>query len=233
MEHVRQKMEEIRQKQKKLQEDSQLTTDSSPVNDRSQYLLALGGIAAGLIIAVMVWLAKSVVTTDHTDMIAPEKAEAVYTGEIRKSSDNIALLNERVELLTESVSTLEARLNRVMVLTDSITRLEKELGAASRQQIPEAADARPAFDRNESSASRAVHSTPEAGKAFAATHTVKARVNLRPSASLNTTPVAVLDAGTEVEYIKKADDWYYVNTQFHGKGWCSPDYLSPVLPKQH
>ena len=72
--------------------------------------------------------------------------------------------------------------------------------------------------------------TFKTAKAFVPTHTVRANLNLRPSASLNTTPIAVLKVGSEVEYIKEANGWYYVNTQLHGKGWCSSEYLSPLSP---
>ena len=82
----------------------------------------------------------------------------------------------------------------------------------------------------EPNASRSAHMTSEAVKAFVPTHTVRAKLNLRPSASLDTTPIAVLKVGSEVEYIREADGWYYVNTQFHGKGWCSSEYLSSLSP---
>ena len=72
--------------------------------------------------------------------------------------------------------------------------------------------------------------TSKAVKAFIPTHTVRAKLNLRPSASLDTTPIAVLKVGSEVEYIREADGWYYVNTQLHGKGWCSSEYLSSLSP---
>jgi uncharacterized protein YgiM (DUF1202 family) len=84
----------------------------------------------------------------------------------------------------------------------------------------------------ESNVSRAVQTATETGEAFFPSHTVKAKVNLRPSASLHTTPIAVLNVGTEVEYISKSDGWYYVNTLTHGKGWCSSEYLSPLSPTQ-
>jgi len=225
MEHVRQKMEEIRQQQRKgLQENLQATTKSSPAGDKSQYIIALGGVAAGLIIATVVWLGKSIVTTDNINMIAPE--------EIKKPSDNIAHLNERVELLTDTISNLEAKLMRIMVLTNSITNIENKHVSSSQQDIPESADAKSTFDMKEPNASRVVHMTPETEKAFIPTHTVKAKLNIRSSSSLNATPIAVLEAGSEVEYISEADGWYYVNTQFQGKGWCSSDYLSPLMPTQ-
>jgi hypothetical protein len=228
MERVRQKMEEVIQKQKRLQEQSQAKTQSSSARDKSHYILALGGVAAGLTIAVIVWLAKSIVTTDHVTM----SADAIHTGLIKKSSDNIVRLNERVELLTESVSSLEARLMRVLVLTDSITGIDKKDASSSSQAIPEAADAGSAFAIQDPNASSASHTIPEAEKAFVPTHAVNARINLRPSPSSNTTPIALLNAGSEVEYISETDGWYYVNTQSHGKGWCSSEYLSPVSPAQ-
>ena len=82
----------------------------------------------------------------------------------------------------------------------------------------------------EPNASRSAHMTSEAVKAFVPTHTVRTKLNLRPSASLDTTPIAVLKVGSEVEYIREADGWYYVNTQFHGKGWCASEYLSSLSP---
>jgi glucose/arabinose dehydrogenase len=81
----------------------------------------------------------------------------------------------------------------------------------------------------EPNVSRSAVMKPEAIKAFVPTHTVKTNLNLRPSPSLNTAPIAVLKAGSEVEYIKEDDDWYYVNTQLHGKGWCSSKYLTSLL----
>ena len=227
MERARHKIEEVIQKQKWLKEQSQAKTEN-----KSQYIIALGGVAAGLTIAVIAWLTMSIVMTDHINMSEADQAVTIHTGVIKKSSNNIAELNERVESLTESVSTLEARLMQIMALTDSIAIVKANYAASSPQQIPEPADANSAFDMNDSNASSVVDNLPETGKAFIPTHTVKTRVNLRPSASLHTTPIAVLNAGTGVEYISKSGGWYYVNTQSHGKGWCSSEYLSPLLPTQ-
>jgi hypothetical protein len=93
MERVRQKMEEVIQKQKWLQEQSQVKNRSSTAKDKSQYILALGGVAAGLTIAVIVWLAMSIVMTDHINMSEADKAVTIHTGVIKKSSDNIAEMN--------------------------------------------------------------------------------------------------------------------------------------------
>ena len=108
---------------------------------------------------------------------------------------------------------------------------EKEATApeenSSAPQIAEPGERQAATEPN---ASRSAHMTSEAVKALVPTHTVTAKLNLRPSASLDTTPIAVLKVGSEVEYIREADGWYYVNTQFHGKGWCSSEYLSSLSP---
>jgi hypothetical protein len=208
MERVRHKMEEAIQKRKRLQEQSQANLESRSAKDKSQYSLALGWLAAGFTLAVMVWFAKSIVIPDHSDMSATDRAVAIERGEIKKSSDEIAMLNERVDSMARSVSSLEAQLTHVMALSDSIAIVETKRASSSLQQIT------------------------ETGKEFIPTHTVKTRVNLRPSASLNTTPITVLNIGTEVEYISESDGWYYVNTQSHGAGWCSSEYLSPLLPSQ-
>ena len=68
------------------------------------------------------------------------------------------------------------------------------------------------------------------GNSFIPTHKVTTRLNLRPSASLDSTPVATLGAGTKIEYIHENGGWYYVNTEQHGKGWCASRYLSPLQP---
>jgi hypothetical protein len=232
MKRVRQKMEEEIQKQKWLQGQYQPKTGSSPAKDKSQYMIALGGIAAGLTIAVIFMLAKSLITKEHINMFAADRDNVIQTGEIRKPSDEIAMLNERVKSLTETVYNLESQLTHVQALTDSIAIVETKRSASSPSQLPEPVDVNSASDMNNSNVSTVVDNAPETVKAFIPTHTVKTRINLRPSASLHTTPIAVLNVGTEVEYISKSDGWYYVNTQSHGKGWCSSEYLSPLLPTQ-
>ena len=232
MERARHKIEEVIKKQKRLHEQSQTTTETRPSKDKSQYLLALGGVAAGLTIAVIIWLASTIVTTEHIDTSKADKAVTIHTGLIRKSSDTIAQLNERVESLTGSVASLEDRITQILALTNSNAIVETKLDASSPHQITASAATHSKFDMNESNATRADTKAPETGKVFNPTHTVKTRVNLRPSASLNTKPIAVLNVGTEVKYISYSDGWYYVDTQSHGKGWCSSDHLAPLLPAQ-
>jgi hypothetical protein len=121
---------------------------------------------------------------------------------------------------------------RTIMRTASNTDIEKKHISTSKQHIPESADAELAFDTKKPNDSKALHMTPEAVKGFVPTHTIKDRLNLRPSSSFDSTPIAVLKAGSEVEYIKEADGWYYVDTPLHGKGWCSSEYLSPLSPIQ-
>jgi hypothetical protein len=221
MERARQKIQEVIQERKRLLEKAQAQTESRSATDKSQYILAIGGVAAGLTIAVIVWLATTIMRTDHIAMSATDSAIVIHKGAISKLDENIARLNGRLESLTKSVSNLEARLIHLVRLTDSIAKTETQHATSFPQQLPE------------STASRSPQITTEAGREFVPTHIAKARVNLRPAASLNTTPVTVLDAGTKVRYIRESDGWYFVNTPSHGKGWCSSEYLAPLSPTQH
>jgi hypothetical protein len=112
-----------------------------------------------------------------------------------------------------------------LVPAPQIAETEAPPPVEAPEQIAEPDEPQAATEPN---ASRSAHMTSEAVKAFVPTHTVRAKLNLRPYASLKTTPIAVLKVGSEVEYIKEADGWYYVNAQLHGKGWCSSEYLSSL-----
>jgi ABC-type uncharacterized transport system fused permease/ATPase subunit len=225
-------IEEIRQKQKKMYEHSQASTEFGSANDWSQIIVALGGVAAGLTLAVIVLLAYSIVTTGHFKTIIPKASDVSHTDNVKKSSDNIAQLNRRVKLLTETVSSLEAKLMRVMELTVSISNIEEKHASFSQEDIHEADGAKSASDINESNALRAIQVTSEIKKPFLPTHTVKVRLNLRPTATLNSRPITTLKVGTEVQYISQSDGWDYVYTRLHGKGWCSSGNLSPLLQTQ-
>ena len=232
MEHVREKIEEIRQQQKRMHKHSQVLAESGSANNRSQIIVALGGIAAGLALVVIVWLAYSIVTTGHIWMIMPEAAKASHTDEIKKLSDNIAQLNERVELLTDTVTRLEASLMRVRVLAYPINNTEEVHASSSHGNMHESVEAKSASTTNESNAPSIAQVSADTSKPFIPTHTVKARLNLRPATTLNSRPIATLRVGTKVQYISQSDGWDYVNTRLHGKGWCSSDYLSPLLQTQ-
>jgi len=237
MERVKRKMDVAEQQRKRLQENAEDVErlndwiDGKPTSTLEKFtqhlttsqktFLLLAGTAAGVAIAIIVWWAEPVRTVNNSSMISLESAESIQTSEIKNPSDNIAHLNERVEMLTDTITDLEVKLMRVLVLADGITDLEHKLVTAN---------ARAVFNTMEPTASGVAKTTPETEGVFTPTHTVKAKLNLRPSASLNTTPVAVLKVGSRVEYISEIDGWYYVNAQSHGKGWCSSDYLSPLLP---
>jgi hypothetical protein len=214
MEHASHKMEHLIQRQKQLLQQSQADAESQSTRDKAHYAMAIGGVAAGLTIAVIAWLANSVLTTSRLDTGASERSVAVQSGEIAQLNDSIARLSGRVESLTVSVSDLGSRFTRLMELTESIARI-----GTQHPSTPQSL--------SDSTSSPAIQASNESAQAFLPTHIVKTRVNLRPAASLNSAPVTVLDVGTKVEYLSKSDGWYYVNTQSHGKGWCSSDHLSP------
>ncbi len=254
MERVKQKMGQARRQQKRLQEYPQVATEFSSVGRKptltiakfAQHLtksndrfLFFGGTAAIIAIVVMAWWAKPDRTPDDSSMIALKTAEAAQAGQVTgtqpHSSDfqepglDLDHLNERMELLADKITNLEVKFTRVLVLADSITAIENKLVTATQQNKPVYTGAKSAFDTMEPTASGAAHTIPDTAGVFTPTHSVQAMLNLRPSASLNTTPITTLKVGSKVEYINEVDDWYYVNTQTHGKGWCASSYLAPLL----
>jgi len=231
MEEVRRKMEEVRQRHKRLHPYSQSNTEPASSKDPSRYLIALGGVVAGLTIAGLFWLARTTLT-DHMDFTAVTIADVIQPDRLRRSTGAIAQLNERVESLNHTVGTLEAKLTRVMVITDAISSDNENHAGSSPQSLSESDEHDSESDSSRVSVSRDVRGAPETSEPFVATHTVKAKLNLRPTTSLDSKPIAVLKVGTEVQYIRESDGWDYVMTQFHGKGWCSSKYLSPVLPRE-
>ena len=217
MEHVSHKMEHLIQRQKQLLEQSQANAKSRSAKDKTPYAMAVGGVAAGLTFALIIWLAKSIIT-EQIDTSATDRAVAGYTGAIGELSGKIARLSGNIGSLTASVSDLESRITRLMELTESIANMETRYSSSHQTSA-------------DSTSSTALPMPAESIRSFVPTHIVKTRVNLRPAASLNTTPIAVLDVGTEVEYLSKSDGWYYVNTRSHGQGWCSSEYLDTLQDK--
>jgi hypothetical protein len=215
MDYVNRKMEQARQqrmeekiaeamnRQKSSQQDTQDESSAGFTHFKQNTFLVLLGIVAGVAIATTVGWMKS--------------------GEpgIDPSSQNIDLLNKRVELLDNSITSLEVKLTRLLLLVDSIRDIDKT-------QVPERADTMPATDSVQPAAvePESMAANREAG--FTPTHIVVTKLNLRPSASLNTTPIGILSPGTRVEKISENGDWYYVNTEADGTGWCSSGYLSPL-----
>jgi hypothetical protein len=231
MGQVRQRIEEIKQLQReRMQGSPQTTTGYGAAHDRPQYLIALGGVAVGLLIAAVIWLANPLATEDNSNSIRPEAAGTISVDELRKTNDNIARLNHRMELLADKFASIDAKFERILVMTDSMSNVENKDASPLQELSPDPAVQAPEYSKDTSGTTRADNIAHEAEQAFVPTHRVNARVNLRPSTALNTTPIAVLDTGTEVEYISETDGWYYVNTRSHGKGWCASDYLSPLQP---
>jgi hypothetical protein len=231
MEDVRRKMEEVKKKHMRQHAYSQGNTESASSRDNSPLLIALGGVVAGLTIAGLVWLARTTIA-DHIDFTAATTADIIQPGEFRKSTETIAELNERVEALNHTVGTLEAKLTRVMEITDAISSDNENHAGSSPQDLSESDEHDSENNSSRVSVSRTVRGVPETREPFVATHMVKAKLNLRPTTSLDSKPIAVLKAGTEVQYIRESDGWDYVMTQSNVKGWCSSEYLSPVLPRE-
>ena len=253
MEHVKEKMAQARQHRKMLQENPQAQTDfiqadrdsTSNLAKFNRYLslgrnasLFIGGAAAGIVVVAIVWWVKSAGVAGDTSTIALETAEAIQargaavlqsgTSGFKKPIDGIAHLNERVESLNNTIINLEVKLMHVLSLADSIADIESKRVTATQHYKSATNETESAFDTMEPTASGIVPTTHETTEAFIPTHTVNARLNLRPSVSLSTTPIAILKVGAQVEYRSEIDDWYYVNTKSSGKGWCASSYLSSL-----
>ena len=223
MDYVNRKMEQARQqrmeekiaeamnRQKDSQQDTQVESNAgftfgkffSYFKQGQNTLLLLLGIAAGVAItATIVWVESGQPGIEH-------------------SSQNIDLLNKRVELLDDNIARLEATFTRLLLLADSTRGIDNK-------QVSERADTLSAIDSMEPAAVELAPSAANKEEGFTPTHTVVTKLNLRPSASLNTTPLGILPPGTKVEKISENGDWYYVNTEAGETGWCSSDYLSPL-----
>jgi hypothetical protein len=227
MEQARQRIEVIKQQQRKRMRESNLPiAESGGAHARPQYLIALGGIAVGLMIAAVIWLTKPLATEDEYESNQTKAAEVITSAEIKKTNDNIARLNHHVEMLSETITNVDAKFKSILVMAESMADVESKNVYTLQELSPD-----PAAEDN-SGKSRVGNTAHEMGQEFAPTHVVNARINLRSSMSLDTTPIAVLDIGTKVEYISETDGWYYVNTRSHGKGWCSSEYLSSLQGSQ-
>ena len=223
MDYVNRKMEQARQqrmeekiaeamnRQKDSQQDTQVESNAgftfgkffSYFKQGQNTLLLLLGIAAGVAITATVgWVKSGQPGVEH-------------------SSQGIDLLNTRVELLDDNIARLEATLTRLLLLADSIKKVDNT-------PVSERADPLSAIDSTEPAAIELVPGAANKGEGFTPTHTVVTKLNLRPSASLNTTPLGILSPGTKVQKISENGDWFYVNTEAGETGWCSSDYLSSL-----
>jgi hypothetical protein len=229
MEQARQRIEEIKQQQRKrMRGGNPPTSGFGDIHDRQKYLIALGGIAAGLMIAAVIWLTQPLLTEDNHESNQQDAAEAVSSDEIRKANENIARLNHHMEMLSETISSMDAKFKRILLMAESMNDVANKNAFTLQELSTDAAAETVEFAEDNSGKPGMDNIAHDAQQEFSPTHYVNARINLRPSMSLDTTPIAVLDIGAEVEYISETGGWYYVNTRSHGKGWCSSEYLSSL-----
>lgn len=229
MEDVRRRIEQVKQKHKLLHACSQYPAESTSPKNNSQYFIAIGGVVAGLTIAGLFWLARAIIV-GHINFTASATADVIEPREFRKSTEAIAQLNGHVEALTHTVGALEAKLTRVMEITESISGGDEKTVHPSQGTSLASNNLDYAGISNNMSLSRDDHDMPDTREPFVPTHTVKTRLNLRPAASLNSKPITVLKVGEKVQLIHESNGWDFVNTQSDGEGWCSSEFLSPVLP---
>jgi hypothetical protein len=221
--NVRQKLNEIRQKQLEPDTNPETKEQSTASGNKSLNIAALGGVAAGFIAA---WLMNSFLSNDNDDLITQSSRVAIYGNDIREANKTLEQLNDRVVLLTESISGLEAELTQAIGLVE--TNKETETITITDQGGPEADDEKPVTTPAEPQVSGLADSPAISDQAFKPTHTVRTKLNLRPSTSLDDEPIGVLSAGTEVRYLDEENGWYYVDTEQFGIGWCASEYLSPL-----
>jgi hypothetical protein len=212
--NVRNKLNEIRQKQLDSYTNLQAIKPSTTARNKSLIIAVLGGVAAGFITA---WLINSFLSTRYGDLTGQKSRVAFNEGEIRGVNKTIEQLNDRVETLSKSVSSLEVELNK---------KFEKSI--ITDKELPEPADEKPVSTPVASQDLEIADSAAISDKTFIPTHVVMSRLNLRTSASLDDVSIGVLRTGTEVSYIDESNGWYYVDTKQLGKGWCASEYLSPL-----
>lgn len=148
--------------------------------------------------------------------------------EIMRPSQSIGILTKRVQLLADNVSALENKLTHVLAIADAIENYPDKQATDERQHTLESPDTRPATETVDS-ASRPVAPEKAASKAvFTPTHSVASRLNLRAAASREARRLGILSTGARVQKIDEDRDWYYVDTEEYGKGWCFSEYLHPL-----
>jgi uncharacterized protein YgiM (DUF1202 family) len=212
-----QKIEEAMNRHKRPQINSEVGSNSGFTFQKlfsypssKNVSLVLVGIAVGVAItATIAWVNSGESGVDHV-------------------SQNIDLLNKRVKTLDDNITNIEVKLTRLQILTDSIKDIENKPALADQQQISETAVDMSVIDSMGPPAAGQAHEEVTRDEVFTPTHTVTINLNLRPSPSLDTTPIEVLSAGTKVEKISENNGWFQVNTATQKQGWCSSRYLSEL-----
>ena len=216
--NIRNKLNEIRQKRLESEKNIRANETSSTSNDKPLIIMALSGVATGLIIAWLIYLSLS---TDDADLITQKSRIVIYENEIREANKIIEQLNDRVELLTETISNLEPELVQTNEFMED-NKIAEKMNSTGQEPSEQARETlQPTTSESQDSAAASA-------TAFIPTHVVKTRLNLRTSRSLDNVPIGILNTGTEVRYIDEVNGWYYVDTRQLGKGWCASEYLSPL-----
>ena len=114
MDQVQKRLDEIKQNQLQMQESIQAARARASTKDKSHLNTALIGIAAGITIAVIAWLAYALLTTKDIDIRTWDIRTAILGKLNSKTDEQIEQLNDRVELLSESISRLEMRFDQFM-----------------------------------------------------------------------------------------------------------------------
>jgi hypothetical protein len=223
---VRHRLNEIREKQLKLQTNTRTRKDNRKTREKALYLAAIGGVAAGITIAVIAWLAWSLMTTKQISTGIPRPEATIHTNTINEMNQKIGHLSKQIVVLTSTITDLEKR----FVSFNSEPKPDTDSGGKSTDrylvETPTPSELR-AFPENTSNeASNDIKADAEFD-ALASTHRVTERVNLRPMPSTDKPAIATLKAGSEVQYLREKDDWSFVKTESYGEGWVASEYLSP------
>jgi hypothetical protein len=214
---IRKRLNEIRQKQLESQPIHRSSTETTVAGEKSQFIAALVGVAIGIAIAVIAW---SLMTANQGNSSPAQLQPPIYTSKIREANEQIEHLSARIDLMTDSISGLEERLARLTAASEHTLTTDPNTSSSQHREVPV------------HTGSDTAALMPETESIFVPTHRVTARVNLRPSPSVETLPITTLDNGVEVQYLREDGNWFYVDTKVHGKGWCASEYLSPLRESQ-
>ena len=216
--NIRNKLNEIRQKRLESEKNIQANETSWTSNDKTLIIMALSGVATGLIIAWLIYLSLS---TDDADLIAQKSRIVIYENEISEANKIIEQLHDRIELLAGSISSLEPEIVHTNEFMED-NKIAEKMDSTGQEPSEQARETlQPTTSESQDSAAASA-------TAFIPTHVVKTRLNIRTSRSLDNVPIGILNTGTEVRYIDEVNGWYYVDTRQLGKGWCASEYLSPL-----
>ena len=223
---VRQRLNEIRQKQMDLQSSTRSSRDSAVASDKSQYIVALGGVTAGITIAIIAWLVWSLMVVKQGIHDTTGSQTAIQTNTINELSEKIDHLSELIVLLTDSISGLEKGLTSLINESGFSAKSAHRNTVARHSELEPPATTQASSDKGTPTTLIDVDDQPE-DLVSAPMYRVIERVNLRPTPSTDRSAVATLNVGSEVQYIRESGDWFYVKTESQREGWVASEYLSP------